>query len=154
MVLWSSLTVEVISFVIYSVLSNCSLTLKKKNLYAYFVMQITVNEYTYMYTYELIKIKLIYIFTSQWKLTMNMYLCTTFFSFAVSHWLFIEFLIIVWQYNNSRWWCESMTYLFQLLNALQLFGANLDDFLHMLLPPVVRLFDSSDVPIAVRRWGI
>ena len=39
----------------------------------------------------------------------------------------------------------------QLLNALQLFGANLDDYLHLLLPPVVKLFDSTEVPIPVRR---
>ena len=39
----------------------------------------------------------------------------------------------------------------QLLNALQLFGANLDDYLHLLLPPVVKLFDSPDVPLSVKR---
>ncbi|WAR26259.1 MTOR-like protein [Mya arenaria] len=35
----------------------------------------------------------------------------------------------------------------KLLTALQLFGANLDDYLHLLLPPVVKMFDSSDIPI-------
>lgn len=39
----------------------------------------------------------------------------------------------------------------QLLNAMQKFGANLDDYLHLLLPPVVKLFDSNDIPITVRR---
>ncbi|XP_074653906.1 serine/threonine-protein kinase mTOR-like [Tubulanus polymorphus] len=42
----------------------------------------------------------------------------------------------------------------KLLNALQLFGANLDDYLHLLLPPIVRLFDSADVPLAVRRTAL
>ena len=40
---------------------------------------------------------------------------------------------------------------FQLLNAMQNFGANLDDYLHLLLPPVVKLFDSPDIPLPVRR---
>ncbi|XP_041377661.1 serine/threonine-protein kinase mTOR-like isoform X2 [Gigantopelta aegis] len=42
----------------------------------------------------------------------------------------------------------------KLLNALQLFGANLDDYLHLLLPPVVKLFDSVDIPISVRRLAL
>ncbi|XP_064598762.1 serine/threonine-protein kinase mTOR-like [Liolophura sinensis] len=42
----------------------------------------------------------------------------------------------------------------KLLNALQLFGANLDDYLHLLLPPVVKLFDSQDVPMNVRRISL
>ncbi|XP_048250308.1 serine/threonine-protein kinase mTOR-like isoform X1 [Haliotis rufescens] len=42
----------------------------------------------------------------------------------------------------------------KLLNALQLFGANLDDYLHLLLPPVVKLFDSADIPIAVRKMAL
>lgn len=40
---------------------------------------------------------------------------------------------------------------FKLLNALQLFGANLDDYLHLLLPPVVKLFDSAEAPLKVRK---
>lgn len=39
----------------------------------------------------------------------------------------------------------------QLLNAIQLFGANLDDYLHLLLPPIVKLFDAPDVPIPPRK---
>lgn len=39
----------------------------------------------------------------------------------------------------------------QLLNAIQLFGANLDDYLHLLLPPVVKLFDAPDVPLQARK---
>ncbi|XP_013416422.1 serine/threonine-protein kinase mTOR-like [Lingula anatina] len=42
----------------------------------------------------------------------------------------------------------------KLLNAMQMFGPNLDDYLHLLLPPVVRLFDSADVPIPVRRGAL
>ncbi|XP_071144772.1 serine/threonine-protein kinase mTOR-like isoform X1 [Mytilus edulis] len=42
----------------------------------------------------------------------------------------------------------------KLLKCLQLFGANLDDYLHLLLPPVVKLFDSHDIPIAVRRAAL
>ncbi|XP_071482072.1 serine/threonine-protein kinase mTOR-like [Diadema antillarum] len=42
----------------------------------------------------------------------------------------------------------------KLLNAMQKFGANLDDYLHLLLPPVVKLFDSHDVPIPVRRTAL
>ncbi|ELU01654.1 hypothetical protein CAPTEDRAFT_155489 [Capitella teleta] len=42
----------------------------------------------------------------------------------------------------------------KLLSALQQFGANLDDYLHLLLPPVIRLFDSSDVPVPVRKAAL
>lgn len=39
----------------------------------------------------------------------------------------------------------------QLLMAIQLFGANLDDYLHLLLPPIVKLFDAPDVPLQARK---
>lgn len=39
----------------------------------------------------------------------------------------------------------------QLLNAIQLFGANLDDYLHLLLPPIVKLFDAPDAPVVARK---
>ncbi|CAH1240669.1 MTOR [Branchiostoma lanceolatum] len=42
----------------------------------------------------------------------------------------------------------------KLLNAMQMFGANLDDYLHLLLPPVVKLFDSPDIPTSVRRAAL
>ncbi|KAK7494179.1 hypothetical protein BaRGS_00014652, partial [Batillaria attramentaria] len=42
----------------------------------------------------------------------------------------------------------------KLLGAVQLFGANLDDFLHMLLPPIVKLFDSTESPFPVRKGAI
>ena len=32
-----------------------------------------------------------------------------------------------------------------------MFGSSLDDYLHLLVPPVVKLFDSSDIPLTVRR---
>ncbi|RWS29930.1 hypothetical protein B4U80_02742 [Leptotrombidium deliense] len=38
----------------------------------------------------------------------------------------------------------------RLLLALQEFGSNLDDYLHLILPPIVKLFDNADVPIKVR----
>jgi FKBP12-rapamycin complex-associated protein len=38
----------------------------------------------------------------------------------------------------------------RLLNALQTFGSNLDGYLHLIVPPVVKLFESSDVPMNVR----
>ncbi|XP_071946239.1 serine/threonine-protein kinase mTOR-like [Antedon mediterranea] len=41
-----------------------------------------------------------------------------------------------------------------LLGAMQKFGANLDDYLHLLLPPVVKLFDSNEVPMEVRRTAL
>lgn len=38
-----------------------------------------------------------------------------------------------------------------MLNALQLFGANLDDYLHLILPAIVRLFDQVEIAIPVRK---
>ena len=35
-----------------------------------------------------------------------------------------------------------------------MFGSSLDDYLHLLVPPVVKLFDSSDIPLSVRRSAI
>nr|QXN57741.1 serine/threonine-protein kinase [Bemisia tabaci] len=37
----------------------------------------------------------------------------------------------------------------KLLQALPMFRNNLDEYLHLILPPIVRLFDSSDCPISV-----
>ncbi|KAG8190056.1 hypothetical protein JTE90_023028 [Oedothorax gibbosus] len=42
----------------------------------------------------------------------------------------------------------------KLLVALQKFGNNLDDYLHLVLPPIVKLFDSSDAPINVQRCAL
>jgi len=46
------------------------------------------------------------------------------------------------------------TYLLQLLLALQKFGNNLDDYLHLVLPPIVRLFDAADCPVPVCRVAL
>jgi FKBP12-rapamycin complex-associated protein len=37
----------------------------------------------------------------------------------------------------------------KLLQALQKFGNNLDEYLHMIIPPVVKLFEPVDVPLQV-----
>lgn len=42
----------------------------------------------------------------------------------------------------------------QLLLAFQSFGATLEEFLHMILPYVVKLFDAPDVPLTVRRTAL
>ncbi|XP_064459506.1 serine/threonine-protein kinase mTOR-like [Ornithodoros turicata] len=42
----------------------------------------------------------------------------------------------------------------KLLVALQKFKYNLDDYLHLVLPPVVKLFDSQDVPLQVRMTAL
>ena len=47
--------------------------------------------------------------------------------------------------------CLMFDFCHQMLTALQMFGANLNDYLHMLLPPIVKLFDSSDIPFPVRK---
>ncbi|XP_077105803.1 serine/threonine-protein kinase mTOR isoform X2 [Ranitomeya variabilis] len=42
----------------------------------------------------------------------------------------------------------------KLLNAIQMFGANLDDYLHLLLPPIVKLFDAMDTPLPARKVAL
>ncbi|XP_071544223.1 serine/threonine-protein kinase mTOR [Panulirus ornatus] len=42
----------------------------------------------------------------------------------------------------------------KLLLAFQKFGATLEEFLHMILPHIVKLFDASDVPLSVRRTAL
>lgn len=42
----------------------------------------------------------------------------------------------------------------KLLEALRKFGNNLDDYLHLVLPPIVKLFDAQDCPIAVSREAL
>ena len=36
------------------------------------------------------------------------------------------------------------------MDTLKKFGANLDDYLHILLPPMVKLFDGPDIPLPVQ----
>ena len=71
------------------------------------------------------------------------------------HWLcpvtvFID--CVQWHYSLTVSF-DSLTsdLCYQMLTALQMFGANLNDYLHMLLPPIVKLFDSSDIPFPVRK---
>ncbi|CAB3378482.1 Hypothetical predicted protein [Cloeon dipterum] len=42
----------------------------------------------------------------------------------------------------------------KLLAALQKFGGTLEDYIHLVLPPVVRLFDSTDCPVAVCKMAL
>ncbi|KAH1016334.1 serine/threonine-protein kinase Tor isoform X2 [Dendroctonus ponderosae] len=41
-----------------------------------------------------------------------------------------------------------------LLNALHRFGNILDDYMHLILPPIVRLIDASDCPMAVSKQAL
>ena len=41
-----------------------------------------------------------------------------------------------------------------MLVALENFGPTLDDYIHLVLPPMVRLFDSLDVPWSVRKGSL
>ena len=42
----------------------------------------------------------------------------------------------------------------KLLTTIQKFGSTLADYLHLFLPPIVKLFDSNDVPIKIRRQAL
>ena len=42
----------------------------------------------------------------------------------------------------------------KLLTTIQKFGSTLADYLHLFLPPIVKLFDSTDVPIKIRRQAL
>lgn len=44
--------------------------------------------------------------------------------------------------------------IFQLLVALQKFGGTLDEHIHLVLPPIVRLFDAADCPMSVCRVAL
>ena len=41
-----------------------------------------------------------------------------------------------------------------MLAAMENFGTTLDDYIHLVLPPMVRLFDSVDVPWSVRKSSL
>ncbi|KAF0036725.1 hypothetical protein F2P81_012037 [Scophthalmus maximus] len=62
----------------------------------------------------------------------------------------IPHMLRVFMHDNSPG--RSVT--IKLLNAIQLFGANLDDYLHLLLPPIVKLFDAPDVPLQARKVSL
>ncbi len=42
----------------------------------------------------------------------------------------------------------------KLLVAIQRFGSTLTDYLHLFLPPIVKLFDSHDVPLDIRKQAL
>jgi hypothetical protein len=42
----------------------------------------------------------------------------------------------------------------KLLAALQKFGSTLNDYMHLFLPPIVRLFDSQEVPMGIRKGAL
>ncbi|KAI6073752.1 Serine/threonine-protein kinase mTOR isoform X2 [Aix galericulata] len=62
----------------------------------------------------------------------------------------IPHMLRVFMHDNS----QSRIVSVKLLNAIQLFGANLDDYLHLLLPPIVKLFDAPDVPVVARKAAL
>ncbi|RXN12610.1 serine threonine- kinase mTOR [Labeo rohita] len=62
----------------------------------------------------------------------------------------IPHMLRVFMHDNSPG--RSVT--IKMLMAIQLFGANLDDYLHLLLPPVVKLFDAPDVPLQARKVAL
>lgn len=62
----------------------------------------------------------------------------------------IPHILRVFMHDNS----PGRTVVIKLLNAIQMFGANLDDYLHLLLPPIVKLFDASDAPFAARKAAL
>uniref|UniRef100_A0A8D2QGQ8 Serine/threonine-protein kinase TOR n=1 Tax=Zonotrichia albicollis TaxID=44394 RepID=A0A8D2QGQ8_ZONAL len=62
----------------------------------------------------------------------------------------IPHMLRVFMHDNSQGRIVSV----KLLNAIQLFGANLDDYLHLLLPPIVKLFDAPDVPVVARKAAL
>lgn len=42
----------------------------------------------------------------------------------------------------------------KLLDAFRKFGNNLDDYMHLILPPIVKLFDPQDCPMAVSKQAL
>ena len=59
-------------------------------------------------------------------------------------------ILKVFMHDNSK----NRVYTLKLLTAFQKFGSSLDDYLHLMIPPVVKLFDSNDVLINVRRSAL
>ncbi|XP_063917186.1 serine/threonine-protein kinase mTOR isoform X2 [Zophobas morio] len=45
-------------------------------------------------------------------------------------------------------------YTIKLLEALHNFGNNLDEYMHLILPPIVRLFDAQDCPLVVSKKAL
>ncbi|XP_014771975.1 serine/threonine-protein kinase mTOR isoform X1 [Octopus bimaculoides] len=59
-------------------------------------------------------------------------------------------ILRILMYDTSK----QREYTLQLLEVLQLFGSSLDDCLHVLLPYIIKLFDSNDVPLNVRKMAL
>jgi FKBP12-rapamycin complex-associated protein len=59
-------------------------------------------------------------------------------------------ILKVFMHDNSK----NRIYTLKLLTAFQEFGSSLDDYLHLMIPPVVKLFDSSDISNNVRRSAL
>lgn len=62
----------------------------------------------------------------------------------------VPHILRVFMHDNS----SQKTVTAKLLMALQKFGSSLGDYLHLLLPPIVKLFDSHDTPIIVQRLAL
>ena len=73
------------------------------------------------------------------------------FSLFIDVIIFFDVIICFGCYTFINVMSINVTILFQMLHAIKMFGANLDEYLHLLLPPVVKLFDSANVPINVRK---
>ena len=59
-------------------------------------------------------------------------------------------ILKVFMHDDSK----NRVYTLKLLSAFQKFGSSLDDYLHLMIPPVVKLFDSNDVLVAIRRCAL
>ncbi|KAL1494336.1 hypothetical protein ABEB36_009951 [Hypothenemus hampei] len=59
-------------------------------------------------------------------------------------------ILRVLNHDNSK----DKQHTIKLLKALHRFGNNLDDYMHLILPPIVRLIDASDCPVAVSRQAL
>lgn len=54
-------------------------------------------------------------------------------------------ILRVFSHDTSK----ERTVTLKLLEALQKFGNNLDDYLHLIIPPIVKLFDPTDTPLNI-----
>jgi hypothetical protein len=64
-----------------------------------------------------------------------------------------DFILVFFQFEHAFLFFDSSpdrSVTGKLLSALQKFGTTLNDYMHLFLPPIVRLFDSPEVPMQVR----
>ncbi|XP_066259712.1 serine/threonine-protein kinase mTor [Euwallacea similis] len=59
-------------------------------------------------------------------------------------------ILRVLNHDNSK----EKQHTIKLLKALHKFGNNLDDYMHLVLPPIVRLIDASDCPVPVSKQAL